>query len=75
VRIEWLPSHNSQITTDESQMLLYLSEAEEETDATTQLEGIVDRALQLAHASWTVTPSFTVTITTGSLQHSKCFSA
>jgi hypothetical protein len=56
-------------------MLLYLSEAEEETDATAQLEGIVDRVLQLSHASRTATPSFTVTTTTGSLQHGKCFSA
>jgi hypothetical protein len=70
-----LPSHNPQFTTDEHQTLPYLSEAEEETDATTQLEGIVDCSLQPAHASRTVTPSFTVAITAGSLQHHKCFSA
>jgi hypothetical protein len=75
MRTVWLPSHNCQITTDESQMLHYLSEAEEEADATTQLEGIVDCVLQLAHASRTLTPSFTVTTTTGSLQHGKFFSA
>lgn len=75
MRIVWLPSHKCQITTNESQMLHYLSEAEEETNATTQLEGIVDCALQLPHASWTLTPSFSITTTTSSLEHGKCFSA
>jgi hypothetical protein len=56
-------------------MLLYLSEAEEEADATAQLEGIVDRALQLAHARRTLTLFLTAIFTTGSLQHGKHFSA
>jgi hypothetical protein len=45
MRTAWLPSHNSQIITDEYQMLPYLCEAEEQTNAPTQLEGIVDCAL------------------------------
>jgi hypothetical protein len=54
-------------------MLPYLCETEEETDATTQLEGIVDRILQLAHACWTLTTSFIIIITAGSLHDHKYF--
>jgi len=52
----------------------YLSETEEETYATTQLEGIVYCSLQLIHATLTLTSIF-VTTTAGFLQHHNCFSA
>ena len=55
------------------QIQSYLSETEEETDATTQLESIVYCSLQLFHATLTMTSTFIVTTTTGSLQHHNCF--